>query len=144
MRSRPAITLLELLLVLALIGAVLSIAVPRFFHALDVLSVRAARDALLSAASRTRALAVARGGADLVVDESARLELVAAGVLVEQLDLAARYDVQLDIQSSARTRVNLRYDALGVGRLAGLTIRLARGSAASGVTFSAYGRPRLW
>ena len=144
MRARPAFTLPELILVLVLIGIVLGIAVPRFLHTLDVLSVRAARDALLSAAARTRSLAVARGGADLVVDESARLDVVSVGTVVEQIDLGARYRVLLDIQSSARTRVSLRYDALGVGRLAGLTVRLARGQAESGVTFSAYGRPRLW
>ena len=144
MRARPAYTIPELLFVVLLIGIALSIAVPRYLHALDVLSVRAARDVVLAAAARTRALAIARGGADLMVDESATLDVVTRGVLVDRIDLAQRHGVQLDIEHSARRRVGLHYDALGVGRLAGLTILLTRGDADAGISFSAYGRPRTW
>ena len=59
-------------------------------------------------------------------------------------DLNQRYGVQLDIANSVRTSALVEYDVLGLGRFAALTVRLQRRSAVAGVTFSAYGRPRVW
>ena len=145
MISRAGLTTLELLCVLTLLSVAAGIAAPGFFHALDVLSVRAARDVIVTAAVQTRSAAVARGGAYLRVAED-------GGVAVLQRDstqrfswqLRERYGIALDIENSARSIVLLEYDALGVGRLANLTVRVRRGRASGAITFSAYGRPRTW
>jgi len=146
-KNRPAVTLLELLSVLALLGVFLSFAFPRFQHAADVFSVRAARDAVLGAAARARALAIARGEAQLLVDEpTATVAITTQGGAQRHssFDLAQRYGVTVDIANSTRTSALVEYDVIGLGRFAALTVRLQRRSAVAGVTFSAYGRPRGW
>ena len=144
MRARNAFTLPELLIVLSIASIALALAMPSFLHAIDLLSVRAARETLLAAAFRTRTLALARGGAELVIDENGTATIHAAGARVDSMNLTQRYRVSIQLENSARSRSSVRYDLLGVGRLAGLTVRLQRRSAEAGISFSAYGRPRVW
>ena len=147
LKNRPAVTLLELLSALALLGILFTFAFPRFQHAADVFSVRAARDAVLGAAARARALAVARGEAQLLVDEpsaSIAITTQSGAHRHSSFDLGQRYGVTVDIANSARTSALVEYDVLGLGRFAALTVRLQRRTAVAGVTFSAYGRPRGW
>jgi prepilin-type N-terminal cleavage/methylation domain-containing protein len=146
MRSAHGFSLLELLLVFTLLGVLLGLAAPPFIHALDVFSVRAARDVLLSAATRTRSLALSRGHAFLNVHENGTVAVLWPDTATEfvRFDLQSRYGISIDIENSARSSAILEYDALGIGRLAGLTVRLRRGRASGAVTFSAYGRPRAW
>ena len=147
LKNRPAVTLLELLSALALFAVLAAFAFPRLQHAADVFSVRAARDAVLGAAARARALAIARGEAQLLVDEPSATVAITTqrGTQAHSsFDLQQRYGVQLDIANSTRTSALVEYDVLGLGRFAALTVRLQRRSAVAGVTFSAYGRPRVW
>jgi prepilin-type N-terminal cleavage/methylation domain-containing protein len=147
LRNHSGVTLLELLTALTIIAILLSAALPSLHHAIDVSSVRAARDAVLGAAARARALAVARGEAQVLVDEAGSLIAITTqngSQRVVTFDLNQRYGVSLDITNSARTSALIEYDVLGLGRFAGLTVRLQRRSAVGGVTFSAYGRARAW
>src|SRR5262245_43288764 len=147
LKNRPGVTLIELLNALVLLGILFEFAIPGLRHAADVFSVRAARDAVLGAAARARALAVARGEAQLMVDEAgATVAITTQGGAqrLDTFDLAQRYGVSLDITNSARTSALVEYDVLGLGRFAGLTVRLQRRTAVAGITFSAYGRPRGW
>jgi len=147
LKNHSGVTLLELLNALALLAILFGFALPRLHHAIDVFSVRAARDAVLGAAARARGLAVARGEAQLLVEETGSLIAITTQggtQRVSSFDLNQRYGVSLDITNSARTSALVEYDVLGLGRFAGLTVRLQRHSAVAGVTFSAYGRPRGW
>jgi Tfp pilus assembly protein FimT len=139
-------TLLELLVGLTILGAILIIALPRAAHALDVFAVRAARETLISASARTRSIALQRSGAQLRIDQpTGTLTLVARdSTTVDSWDLHELYRVDIAIENSTRTVGVIAYDQLGIGRLANLTLRVSRGRATGGVTFSAYGRPRAW
>ena len=146
-KNKTGVTLLELLTALAILAILFSAAIPSFQHTIDVFSVRAARDAVLGAAARTRGLATARGEAQLLVDEAGSIIAITTqngAQRVGTFDLNQRYGVSLDITNSARTSALVEYDVLGLGRFAGLTVRLQRHSAVAGVTFSAYGRARGW
>ncbi|HSL69839.1 MAG TPA: hypothetical protein VK864_06325 [Longimicrobiales bacterium] len=147
LRQRPAFTVPELITTLVLLGILFGTAVPAFRHAIDVVSVRAARDTIVGAAARARALAVARGDAQLVVDEAAGIVAMAinrGAQRISETDLGDRYGVTMRIANSTRPIAVVDYDGLGIGRFANLTVQLQRRSASGGVTFSAYGRPRAW
>ncbi len=63
------------------------------------------------------------------------------GDTLRATDLAARHGVRAD---AGRPSLRLRYDGLGIGRIANSTIRLQRGTAEAGLSISAYGRVRTW
>lgn len=135
---------MELLIVLALVAILGTIAAPTVAHSLDVMNVRAAREELFGLAARTRDVAVSRSGATLSLDlrnQVARI-IDGASVAVEELHLQ-KYDVSL-ATDGRQSSIALRYDARGIGRMASRTIRLRRGSAEAGLTFSSYGRVRRW
>jgi prepilin-type N-terminal cleavage/methylation domain-containing protein len=143
MRSRSGFTLLEVALVLLILGTLLTAGVPRFRRALDAAAVRAARGELISAFAVTRAAAIRSGGASLIIDPSAGdvwIETAAGVRLPASYPLTARYGVV--ITSDRSPPVVLRYDPLGVGRLANATIRLHRRQQSVTLTVSAYGRIR--
>ena len=132
----------ELLLALCIMGIILLLAAPAARNGMDAVNVRAARETAFALAARTRSVALARGGAEIVFDVPARKAQVIAsdGVIVETASLA-EYDVEIPDASS---RIVLRYDARGIGRMASRTIRFVRGDAEAGLTFSSYGRVRRW
>ena len=134
--------LTEILLVLSLLAIAATMAVPRAGHGLDAIKVRNARETAFGLASQTRAVALGRGGAQLIFDlekERARVTDAAGAVIAE----AAFPDCDVDAAESPATVV-LTYDAHGLGRMTSRTIRFRRGKAAAGLTFSAYGRVRRW
>ena len=137
-------TLTETLLTLTIIGISVTLAVPRVRHGLDSMKVRAAREAAFGIATQTRTVALARTGADFVVDINAENASIvdAAGVTVATTNLA-QYDVDI-LATGSPGLVTLHYDSHGIGRMAGQTLRFRRGSAEAGLTFSAYGRVRRW
>lgn len=140
---RAGITLLETAVTLMLLGMLLGMALPPLGRARDAFAVRAAADALAAELARTRAVAVARGGAALVVDcDAARtwIEDAASGRVGRATDLAAAYGVRID--GAGAERLVLRYDALGIGRMTSRTFRLRRGRADARIIVSAYGRVR--
>lgn len=145
---RPGTTLLELLVALTLLGVLLGLGVPALGHRLDRLAVRGARNALAAGVARARSAAIARGGARLVISPPRATFWVAAGTGAEvdtvagPFDLAERYGVALE--AGGRRRVALRFDALGIGRIASATIGVVRDGAEAGITVSSYGRVRRW
>jgi prepilin-type N-terminal cleavage/methylation domain-containing protein len=146
-RSRSGTTLLELLCSLALLGVLLGLAALPVSYAGDVLGARAARDAILNAAAASRALAIQHGGADLSLTAADGTMAISTrdGVVQDTLaQLASAFRVEIDFGDARAEAVTLRFDALGIGRLANRTVRIRRGSVTAGVTFSAYGRARAW
>ena len=140
--NRNGTTLTELLLVLTIMTIFATMAVPQARHALDVLNVRSARETIFGMAAQTRSLALARGGT-LVIDAAAKTvsSRDADGAMLAQSSLEP-YAVTVD--AGAINTVAMNYDARGLGRMTSRTIRLARGRAEAGLTFSAYGRVRRW
>lgn len=137
-------TLFELILVLTLLAILLAVAVPRAGRWRDGLAVRSAREDVAAALAWTRLAAAARGGAALHLDpvDDAIWTSYGDGSTTPRVSLAGRYGVALDPGASGAIAV--RYDLLGIGRVASRTVRITRGSAVAGVTVSAYGRFRRW
>lgn len=138
-------TLVELLVVIAVLALLLSVALPPVRRWHDGVAVRAARDEVAAALAATRATAATAGGAALVLDPTGarfwiRLDGAPSG---DPTDLRKRYGVLMDA-GTGPNEVVLRYDGLGIGRIASRTIRLERGNATAGLTVSAYGRYRRW
>ena len=136
-------SLTELLLAITLTAILLLLAVPSARKGMDTVRVRAARETAFGLALRTRSVALARGGAEIVFDVERRTAEVVArdGVVVTSASFA-EFDV--DIASDDIPRITMRYDARGIGRMASRTVRFVRGDAQAGVTFSSYGRVRRW
>ncbi|MEX0892036.1 MAG: hypothetical protein WEB88_07680 [Gemmatimonadota bacterium] len=144
---RTGTTLLELTVVLALLAVLVGIAAPFGRRAMDEVAVRAARDALGAMAARARLGAAARGGATLAVSiPEGLVTLVDARgrAIAPDRDLAAEFGVLVATDGRATTRVQLRWDVLGIGRAAARTLRFRRGAAEARLTVSLYGRVRSW
>lgn len=137
-------TLSETLLSLSIVGILATFAAPPARRGLHGLQVRAAREAVFGAAVRTRAAALARGGASLVLDAEQRTATVtsAAGTQVYQLSLA-EFDVDIATDGSA-SLITLPYDGRGLGRMTSRTVHFRKGGAHAALTFSSYGRVRRW
>lgn len=144
MRRRHGFTLIEIATVLALLGVLMAVAMPPLVGWRDGLAVRAARDDLATALARARIAAVATGGAALVVDPAAGRSWIRTPAAdgLEPVDLRERYRVEVDVGGA--DAVEVRFDALGIGRLANRRIAIRRGRARAGLTISAYGRARRW
>jgi type II secretory pathway pseudopilin PulG len=142
---KPGTTLSELLFALTIAAILCTIALPSARRGLDGLQVRTARESAFGIAMRTRALALARGGAELVVDLDQR-SISAVDVNGIQTDLVqiSAPDVAMLTDGAPGNRIVLRYDAHGLGRMASRTLRFRKGSAEAGLTFSSYGRVRRW
>src|SRR5690606_19303309 len=145
-RPDPGHSLIELLFVVCVVAVLLGLAAPALGTARDRYAVRAARDALAAGIARGRAFAVVHGGAVVVVDPAAgRLWIERRGgeVLGAPVELARRFGVTLSADG-AEGPARIRFDGMGIGRLANRTLRIRRGSAEAGITISAYGRVRTW
>ena len=147
MTSRRGHTLLELLIVLALLALAIGIAYPATRAAADVWAVRAARDATAALLATTRSAAIAHRGAELLVVPgrgSVLARTARAPVPRPVLEVTREWGVTLTSPGAAADTIAVRYDALGLGRVASRTFRFERGSAAAGITIAAYGRVRRW
>lgn len=144
MQTHRGMTILELLIALALIGILVSVAAPSLRTTVDVLSARAAREAAFGLLSRARALALQYGGAEIELDAVGDRIVVRrpSGVIEADQAFAPRgVDLQLD---STTTSVVLRYDAYGLGRMMSRTVTFTARSAQAGLTISSFGRARRW
>lgn len=144
MRSRSAFTLIELTLVLAILAALAAVATPLLGHGRRVLSVHNAATELAGLIALTRATAIATGGATLVIDlgtGTAAIESAAGLRSGDPQPIAPRHGVTLAADRTSPLRI--RYDALGIGRLAATTIRIASDDVRATVIISSYGRVRL-
>jgi Tfp pilus assembly protein FimT len=143
MTTRTGFTLIEIATVLVLCGTLVGIAVPSIARTADRLAVRSARSELASAVSVARSTAMAVGGATLVIDVPAArawVEPVSGASPGTVLELGARYGVTL--HGTRVERLALRFDGLGIGRMAGTTLQVRRGTASTSFVVSAYGRVR--
>jgi prepilin-type N-terminal cleavage/methylation domain-containing protein len=145
MINRSGFTLVELSCAVVIGAIFLTLVTPAIRQGRDVLAARAARDHLLQSLALARAVAPVHAGAEVVLDTAgARVRVQSGARIHEQLGLGERFGVSLVVQGSAQPTVSLRFDALGIGRLANRTIVLQRGTARVGVSLSMYGRARSW
>lgn len=147
MNLYPGYSLTELILVVALTGMLIGLATMPMRPVLDRYAVRTARDALATAVARTRATAVARGGAILVVEPAAGTAntfTIAGDPVGAPVDLGGVYRVKLSADGRSAEVIELYFDGLGIGRVANRTFRFRRGEAEAGLTLSSYGRVRVW
>ncbi|MEX1183643.1 MAG: GspH/FimT family pseudopilin [Gemmatimonadota bacterium] len=143
MRNHPGYTLIELTLVLLLATLLLTAAAPSMIRGRRVVAVRAARGELISAIAAARSAAILTGGATAVIDGPAAAVWIesADGVRIgDARSLGATHGVHLELDRG--TRASLRFDALGIGRLANAAVRIRRGDVTARITVSAYGRVR--
>jgi Tfp pilus assembly protein FimT len=136
---RSGHTLVELVTVLAVLGAVLGVTVPRAAHVLDTAAVLVSRQeaTALLALARGHALAAGRATAVTVQPPEARLVVHSGG---DTLRGASWHALGVSVEA---TRDSLAYgpDGLGVGA-ANLRLILRRGGAADTLSVSRLGRVR--
>jgi prepilin-type N-terminal cleavage/methylation domain-containing protein len=147
MRTRSGYTLLELTVVMALLALAIGIAYPGARSAADAWAVRAARDAVAATLAGTRAAALAQRGAELLIVPESGVLLVRTGMQprpTARLELTRDWRVTVTSPGSTADTIVIRYDAIGLGRIANRTLRFERGRAVAGITIAAYGRARRW
>jgi Tfp pilus assembly protein FimT len=130
--------LVELVLTLALLGIVMSIAIPSLRTIVDRMNVRGAKQDVVLALWAARNAATVRGDfASFVVDaRSGRMRVVSGRDTVFSRDLTARRGVAVDV-----TRDSITYAATGLGwGPANTRIIVSRGRRADTVTTSRLGR----
>lgn len=142
MTNRPAYSLIESIFVLMLTALLIGIAAAPIAHTRDVLAVRGARAELAALVAVTRSTAIAVGGATLIIDiEAGSAWVERSGTRAGDVQhIAERHGVEL---ASNRGRLELRYDALGIGRMSSAVVRVASGRVTGIITISAYGRARV-
>ena len=137
---RRAVTLLELVVVVAIVGVLCAIGVPSLLRHLDRTRVRHAADEIAATLSLARATAIARERRVTTVFDSTRaslLVILGTDTLVAR-DLRAAYGVGL---RSNRDSAVYGPGGLGVGA-ANQTIVIRRRDAADTVVISRLGRVR--
>lgn len=133
-------TLLELTVVLALLGAAGAALLPAARRQADRAAVTGAREAVAALVARTRAEAMALGGASLHLRESDAVAWIQAGdSLVTTLGLGDEFGVTLELGGTG-DEAELAFDAMGLGRRASRSVRLLRDEAETRLVIAAYGR----
>lgn len=139
---RRGTTLVELALALALAAIALAVVAPVARSALDRMAVVAAREAVAGLFSQARAAARVHGAAVVRVQPGPwRARAEAGGRTLRTVWLAEEMGVSVSI-GRGRDSTLLRFDALGLGRVASETLTFRRGAARAGLTLSSYGRVR--
>jgi len=135
---RGALTLVEILLVLAVVGILAALATPPYIAARDRAAVQSAVTASVAAFDAARALAITRGRRAAVhIDTSgARLVVHSFRDTVLRVPLGASWGVQV---SSTRDSSAIAPDGLGYGA-ANLLLILSRGASSDTITVSRLGR----
>ena len=135
-------TLVELTFVLLLVGVAVSSVAPTARKARDRAAVVAAREMLVGLVAEARQAAIETGAAGVRLLEAGGVaEVVTAEAVLRRVVLTSELGVSLELGGS-RSDVELRYDALGLGRMASQTVTLRRGDAAAELIVSSYGRVR--
>jgi len=135
-------TLVELLLVLTLMGVGVASLAPSVRRYRDRASVVAARETLVALLAEARLAAVETGRAAVWISADPwTARTVAADSTLRAVDFQADYGVEVTL-GGGRTDVELTFDALGLGRLAGQTVGFGRGDARAELVVSGYGRVR--
>jgi prepilin-type N-terminal cleavage/methylation domain-containing protein len=133
-------TLIELLFVLLLFGITAAAVTPAAREYRDRAAVIAAREAVIGLLAQARLSAIERGGARVqIVPAGGRAESIVGDSVMRSIRL--RGDFGVDVRSGgAADTVDIRYDALGLGRVASQTVDLARGDEVAELVVSSFGR----
>jgi prepilin-type N-terminal cleavage/methylation domain-containing protein len=138
---RRAFTLPELVLVLAVVGVLVGMAVPRVSRVVDSLAVEAASNHLVVAHQRARIMAIARSQILILSIDSDRIAIYPRGgtsPLWSEVGPAAS-GVAL---GGAPRQLSFSPEGLTLG-LSNATLRLTRGSASRTIVISRLGRLRV-
>ena len=139
---RHGFTILELTGVLTLLALATSLSFPASRGVRERVSVIGAREELVGLITRARAEALRHGGSSLIVVRyPAEVRIEAGGELLHRVDVGATWRTEL-VLSGGRPKVEVRFDASGLGRMAATSVTLTRGSAVARLIISAYGRIR--
>ena len=144
MLLRTGYTLLEIAIVLTIAAIILLLAVPTLARGRDALAVRSARSDLANAVALARSTAIVAGGAQVIINAPAAtvtVQTASGAVTRDTLFLRTMYGVT--VESDGAVPTVLRFDALGIGRLANATVRVRRGGQMAALTVSSYGRVKL-
>jgi len=135
-------TLLELVTVLTLFGVTASAVAPTTRRMRDRAAVSAAREALVGLLAEARAHAMRAGGASVTISAGPwRAVAATPDTLLRAVELERDLQVAVDL-GAGRTSAVLRYDGLGLGRVASQTIEFSRGDATAALVVSSFGRVR--
>lgn len=135
-------TLLEAVTVVVLVAVIVGAGGPAVQELSDRAAVSAAREALVGLVAEARVLAVARGGATVVIEQRPPAAFVLQdGGIVRSLKGRMPSAIVLDLGRN-RERLVLSYDALGLGRVASATVTLRLRDTERTLVISSYGRVR--
>jgi type II secretory pathway pseudopilin PulG len=138
---RIGVTLPEIMLVLALTGIVLGIAVPPLSRALDRIEVAAAASHIVAAHSRARLLAVARNRVVVLTVDSLSLNIRDRSTAVALWSRRGPALAGVSLDGPART-FTMSPQGYSLG-LSNATLRVSRGRATRAVIVSRLGRVRI-
>lgn len=138
---KQAFTLPELLLVLALGGILLGIAIPRFSAALDRIEVAAAASHIAAAHQRARLMAITQGLVAVLTVDPLALTIRQRGLTAPLWSEAGPVAQRVSLAGPAR---QFTFSPVGFSLgLSNATIRLTRGNATRTVIISRLGRVRV-
>ncbi len=138
-------SLLELCVTLMLSALLIGIAAPPVRRALLCARVRSARDLVAAELAHARTLAVARGGAQLVLDlAGGRAWVECADTSTPPVRVASDPAVRLSADGNSGDTARIAFDGLGIGILASRTLRIRSAELEARLTVSGYGRVRAW
>jgi Tfp pilus assembly protein FimT len=145
-RQIAGASLVELILVLAVCAILAGIAAPAYRAVTDRTAVDAAANILEHALAKTRAAAVAEGGAAMVVKAPAGRFWIEYddGSTADTAETAREYGVTVRCDGRDDGSVRVAYAGNGLGSFASHTITLSRGGEEAHISISTYGRVRRW
>ena len=139
-KSRPAATIIELTIVVAISSALCAIALPRAARFIDSIEVRGAVTEIESLFSLARHIAIARGAQSVLdIDPATGVFSIRVGPeLIRSGDVGAAHGVVI-----ASSRTSMTYSPIGVGYgAANFSLSVARGNVADTIVISRLGRVR--
>lgn len=138
---RRAFTLVELMLVLAVLGIVLGIAVPGLSLVLDRIEVEAAAAHIVAAHQRARLLAITRGRVVRLSIDGARIVIYPRTGLVPLWSESGPSETRVTLAGPAR-QFTFSPEGFTLG-LSNASLQLVRGSSRRTVVISRLGRVRI-
>ena len=138
---RRGVTLAEIMLVFALMGIALGVAVPPLIGALDRIEVAAAASHIAAAHTRARLLAVTRSQVVVLTVDSLALVIHARGSPAQLWSESGPAQAGVALMGTGRV-FTLSPEGFSLG-LSNATLRVSRGKATRAVIVSRLGRVRI-